>query len=195
MKRSLALSVGIATFLLAMATWVSAATMDDIAGTWGVYSKAKGKVSKLGGENSEGFGAMRFERGAPGSNTGSFDYFDPEGYIYTGYFTLSQNGKQLTMELDNNGRQEFEEMMRTWLQRSASGEGLILENIYFDYDEKGILMSTLKTSEKKKGPIKGTVSAKGIVYADLDEGNNVVIPVSGKFSFKSTTKFLLKQHP
>jgi hypothetical protein len=195
MKRKLAWSVGIAVFLFATATWVSAANMDDIAGTWGVYSKAKGKVSKLGTDYSEGFGAMHFMKGNPGSNNGLFDYYDPQGYVYTGAFALSPDGKKLTMQLDNNGRLEFEDMMADWLRRGAAEDGVFLDDIEFVYDEKGLLMSTVKTSKKTNGPIKGTVSAKGIVYAVADQGNNVRIPVSGKFSFKSTTKFLTKQHP
>ena len=72
MKRRLAWSVGIATILFATATWVSAASMDDIAGTWGVYTKAKGKVSKLGADNSEGLGAIQFKKDSYEPNTGLF---------------------------------------------------------------------------------------------------------------------------
>jgi hypothetical protein len=197
MNRRLTWCVGIAGIILATATWVSAASMDDIAGTWGVYTKAKGRVSKLGSDHSEGFGAIKFDKGPPGPNTGSFAYKDPGyvGYTYTGNFTLSTDGKKLTMQLDDNGRQEFEDMMADWLHRGALGEGISLDRINFVYDKNGILMSTVKTSKKTNGPTKGTVSAKGIVYADVYQNGVLIGLASGKFSFKSTTKFLTKQHP
>ena len=128
MKRRLVWSVGIAVFLFATATWVSAATMGGVVGDWVVYSKAKGKVSKLGSDHSEGPARITFE--APqGSNTGTFTYHDPGGYIYTGEFTLTADGKSLTMEFDPAGLNEFESMMAHWLQIGATEKNLHLENI------------------------------------------------------------------
>jgi hypothetical protein len=193
MKRRSAWSVGVVAILLAAATWAYAASMNDIAGTWGVYSKAAGKVSGLGADHSEGFGAIEFTAYPPGSNAGLFSYHDPGGYTYTGNFTLAGDGKVLTMQFDPNGRQEFEDMMRDWLQRSAAELGVSFRNITFAYDLNGILLSPVKTSKKTNGPVKGKVSAKGIVHADIYQGNIYIGSDSGKLSFKSTTKFLSKQ--
>jgi hypothetical protein len=186
MKRRSAWSIGIVGILFATATLVSAANMDDIVGTWGVFSKATAKVSKLGTDHSEGYGAIEF------TDSGFFAYDDPGGYTYTGTFTLSADGKMLTMQLDDAGRQEFEGMLTDWLQRAAGGKGLSLKNIDFQYDAKGIFVSPVKTSKKTKGPTKGKVSAKGIVYADVWQGTVYIGPESGKFSFTSTTQFLSK---
>jgi hypothetical protein len=200
MKRSLVWSVGLAMSLLAMATWVSAASMDDIAGTWGVYTKAKGSVRKLGTNHSEGLGAIQFRKDSYEQYVGFFTYnerggHDAGGYTYTGYFDLTPDGKKLTLEFDDDGLLEFEAMMADWLQRAAAGKWLVLDNITFVYDEKGIVMSTVKTSKKTNGPTKGTVSAKGVVWAHVWDRGTYIGYIPGKFSFKSTTKFLTKQHP
>jgi hypothetical protein len=192
MKRSLALSVGIATFLLAMATWVSAATMDDIAGTWGVYSKSTGKVSKVGSDRSEGLGWVEFIAGP--ESTGAFDYHDPSrGYNYTGDFVLSPDGKTLTMQFDAVGRSTFENMMRDWLSDAALWKDLDLRNIDFVCDENGIVLKPVKISKKTNGPTKGTVTAKGIVYADVYESGEFIFRGAEKFSFKGTITVLGKQ--
>jgi hypothetical protein len=188
MKRSLAWSIGVAAILFATATWVSAATIYDIARPWTVYAKAKGKVTKLGTDRSEGPGEITF---TPGSDpyTGSFAYEDVERHIFTGPVILSPDGKKLTMKLDGPGLAEFEDMMAAWLQRAASWElCLKIETIRFEYDEKGIVMSPVKISKKTNSPTKGTVSAKGIVSADVCNSN---VTVSGKFSFKSTIEFIV----
>ncbi len=73
--------------------------------------------------------------------------------------------------------------------------GSFLDDIEFVLDENGILMSLSRPPRKQTAPIKGTVSAKGIVYAVADEATTSVFLSAGKFSFKSTIKFLGKQHP
>jgi hypothetical protein len=191
MKRRLVWSVGIAMIFLAMATWVSAATMDGIVGDWVVYSKAKGSVSKLGSDHSDGPGRISFEA-LPGSNSGSFTYHDPGGYMYTGDFSLSPDGKKLTMEFDEAGLDEFEAMMADWLQIAAAEKGLSLTGISFAYDQKGILIGSVKTSKKTNGPTKGTVSAKGIVYAHVWDRGTYIGYVPAKYSFKSTSKAWFK---
>lgn len=191
MKRRFACAVGIAVFLLIGATWVSAATMDGVVGDWVVYSKANGKVSKLGSDQSEGPARISF-RAPQGSNTGTFTYNDPGGYIYTGDFVLSPDGKSLTMEFDAEGLDEFEAMMAHWLQTGASEKRLLLQNILFVYDEEGILIGSVKTSKKTNGPTKGTVSAKGVVWADVWDRGTYIGYIPGKFSYKSTTKAWFK---
>ena len=191
MKRRLVWSVGIAVFLFATATWVSAATMGGVVGDWVVYSKAKGKVSKLGSDHSEGPARITFEA-PPGSNTGTFTYHDPGGYIYTGEFTLAPDGKSLTMEFDPAGLNEFESMMAHWLQIGATEKNLRLENIRFVYDQEGILIGSVKTSKKTNGPTKGTVSAKGVVWADVWDRGTYIGDIPAKFSYKSTTKAWFK---
>jgi len=191
MKRRLAWSIGIGVFLFATATWVSAATMAGVVGDWVVYSKAKGSVSKLGSDHSDGPARITFD--APlESNTGSFTYNDPGGYIYTGDFTLAPDGKSLTMEFDADGLDEFERMMADWLQIAATEKDLFLEKILFVYDEKGPLIGSVKTSKKTNGPTKGTVTAKGVVYADIWDRGTYIGYGSAKFSYKSTTKAWFK---
>ncbi len=96
------------------------------------------------------------------------------------------------MQLDAAGRKELEDMLTDWLQRAAGAKGLYLKNIDFQYDANGIFLSPVKISKKTRGPTKGKVSAKGIVYADVWEGTVYIGPESGKFSFTSTTQFLSK---
>jgi len=189
MKRRLAWSIGIGVFLFATATWVSAASMDDIAGTWGVYSKSKGKVSKVGSDHSQGLGTIMY---IPESESdGTFDYYDPSRSLhYTGDFVLSPDGKMLTMGLNANGRDNFEDMMIAWLSEAALWADLDLRNIDFVFDESGIVLKPVKISKKTNGPTIGKVSAKGIVYADVYEYGDFIYRGAEKFSFKGTIKVL-----
>jgi hypothetical protein len=187
MKRRTVWAIGVVAILFGVATLVSAAGLDDIVGTWTVYSKSKAKVSKLGSDASEGEGAIQF------SDIGIFAYDDPAGYRYTGTFTLSPDGKTLTMNLDAAGRLEFEKMMKDWLVRAAEWEGLILSDIRFEYDAKGLFVGPVKISKKTKGPTKGKVSAKGTVSAIVQEPGEDPGRQSTKFSFTDTTQFLFKQ--
>ena len=184
MKRGLTCSISVAVLLIATATWVSAATMYDIDRSWGVYSKAKGKVSKLGSDHSEGVGSVTITANSPSS--GSFHYIDARGYDYTGSVTLSPDGKKLAMQLNGPGRTEFENMMADWIEDAALWEGLCLDVTEFIYDKQDIVISPVKISKKTNAPIKGNVSAKGTVWAELCTGGLI----SGNFSFKSTITFL-----
>jgi len=192
MKRRLTWYVGIAGIILATATWVSAATMEDIVNNnepWFVYSNTTAKVSKLGTDRSEGLGSVEFT--ADGPFSGTFSYSDHTDHDYTGNFVLSPNGKKLTMELDEEGRIEFYTMMAEWLYDAAwYYEGIELENIWFFPDKKGVVLSPVKISQKTNSPTKGKVSAKGTVSADVVGYGTIW----GKYSFKSTIKFF-PQYP
>lgn len=188
MKKISVWSIGIVAILFSLVTVASAVDMGDIVGTWLVYSKATGRVSRLGSDLSEGYGAITF------NNDGSFSYTDHQGYVFTGDFNLSLDGKVITIQLDNHGYQEFEIMMEDWLYVSAAGDGIILENINFVHDTNGIVIKPVRTSNRTNGPTRATVTAKGIVYADVyDAYHNFLGYGAARFSFRSNIKVLFKQ--
>jgi hypothetical protein len=189
MKKTLVWTIGVMAVLFAMATLTSAATIDDILGTWGATFKTNFKVAKLGADHSEGAGTIVLTASAPGPNTGTFIFNDPAGYTYTGPFVLSADGKAVTMTFDDASRNVFVTMMNDRIQRAAMDKGLTVQNIVISFDEKGITLSPVKTSKKTNGLTKGVVSAKGTVNADVWDGADPVGNVTKKFSYKTTVKF------
>ncbi len=190
MRRKSIWSIGYLALFCFITTSAAAASIEDITGTWDVYSKTKAKVNGLGSDSSEGNGEIVISAGDPGANSGSFVFHDPDGiHSYTGIFILSPDGKKLEMSLDAPGRQEFEAMLTEWLQGAALGKGLTLENIVFSFDSKGISISPVKISKKTNTPTNAKVSSKGIVSADVWEGLDFIGNKSRKFSFTSKLKF------
>ena len=195
MKKTLVWTIGVMAVLFAMATLTSAATIDDIVGTWGATFKTNFKVAKLGADHSEGVGSIVLTASVPGPNTGTFILNDPAGYTYNGSFVLSSDGKAVTMTLDDASRTEFITMLTNWLQRAATDKGLTVQNIVISFDEKGITLKPVKTSKKTNGLTKGVVSAKGTVNADVWDGADPVGNVTKKFSYKTTIKALNRVPP
>lgn len=167
-------------------TWILAATMNDLEGSWDVEVSEKFTVKKLGKDTDNTTGTVEFSMIDDLSGTFIHDN-DTNDYIYNGNCSLDSKGKKLIVSLDGDGIEELKAMLEEWIVDWAGYEGLGVADVQFNFQK--VTYKPAKISKKTNAPNKATMTVKGTLTANVtdDKGtDNVTV----NFTYIATIKFL-----
>jgi hypothetical protein len=169
-------------------TWILAATMNNLAGSWDVQVSEKFTVQKLGKDTGDSTGTVNFIEIDNLNGTFSHDN-DENGYIYTGTCSLDNKGRKLSLSLDSNGLAEIKDMLESWIIDWVEWEGAEVTNVSFDFQKVTYTKATI--SRKTNAPNKATMKVKGKVSGLLtDDRGTKYITVN--FTYTAKIIFILK---